>query len=74
MFSPALKYFGVTASELLYVGDEIKDFEEAQSAGAQFIGVTTGMTTAEEFAKAGITYTNNLTGVAQLLSTKPTRT
>ena len=73
VFDPALKQLGVKAAKLLYVGDEMKDYEAARNAGAQFIGVTTGMTTAEEFTQAGINYTNNLTGVAQLLSTKAPR-
>ena len=73
VFDPAKKYFKVTSAHMLYVGDEMKDYEAAKNAGAQFIGVTTGMTTAEEFTQAGINYTNNLAGVAQLLSAKDPR-
>jgi HAD superfamily hydrolase (TIGR01549 family) len=38
---------------ILYVGDDITDFRSAQAAGIDFIGVTTGTRTKEEFYRAG---------------------
>ncbi len=48
-FEQLCQHFGITAAELLYVGDEMKDYEATVNGGNQFVGVTTGMTTAEEF-------------------------
>lgn len=53
VFDRLLRNFGITAQRLLYVGDEEKDFRAATSAGAHFIGVETGMVTAQEFDAMG---------------------
>lgn len=53
VFDPLLRHFGITASRLLYIGDEAKDYRAAVSAGAHFIGVETGMVTAQEFDQMG---------------------
>jgi phosphoglycolate phosphatase-like HAD superfamily hydrolase len=63
VFAPLLGHFGIVASQLCYIGDEIKDFCAAQSTEAEFIGVTTGMTTAKEFDIVGAMYVTNLGGV-----------
>ena len=63
VFNPLLKHFGIAATSLLYVGDEEKDFKAASAAGARFIGVETGMSTAAEFQALGATYTNTVEGV-----------
>jgi HAD superfamily hydrolase (TIGR01549 family) len=60
VFDPLLKYFGITASNLLYLGDEEKDYRAARDAGALFIGVETGMNTANDFDRIGATHTNSL--------------
>lgn len=73
VLDPTRKHFGVKASKLLYVGDEMKDYKTALDAGSQFIGVTSGMTTPEEFADLDIPYTGNLAGVAELLRTADSR-
>ncbi len=53
VFNPTLERFGIAASKLLYIGDELKDYEAAQAADANFIGVCTGMSTASEFNNVG---------------------
>lgn len=39
------------SSEVLYVGDHLKDLQAARGAGFHFIGVETGLITKEEFEK-----------------------
>ena len=46
----ALSKLNITAEQALYIGDSTVDAETAASAGTNFIGVTTGMTTREELA------------------------
>ena len=45
----AMKHFKVTADQVLYVGDSLVDAATAVNAGVDFAGVTTGMTTVEDF-------------------------
>lgn len=45
----AIKKLGVKNEEVLYIGDNIIDAKTAQNAGVDFIGVTTGTTTKEDF-------------------------
>jgi phosphoglycolate phosphatase len=45
----AIRRFGVTPADVLYVGDSIVDAQTAENAGVDFAAVTTGMTTAEDF-------------------------
>ncbi len=66
-FEQMCQYFGITAAQLLYVGDEIKDYETTVNAGSAFVGVTTGMSTAEEFATRSIPYAQDIAELAQLL-------
>ncbi|MDP1607865.1 MAG: HAD-IA family hydrolase [Chlamydiales bacterium] len=57
VFEPTLKWLAenhIEPFEVVYVGDHLKDAEAAITAGFQFVGVTTGITPAEEFSKRGI--------------------
>lgn len=56
VFAPALATLGalgIRPAELLYVGDSLRDFDAARSAGLMFRGVRHGTTTRREFAEAG---------------------
>lgn len=55
VFEPLLTRLGAMPLRVLYIGDELKDYFAARDAGIPFIGVETGMATAEEFAAAGAT-------------------
>lgn len=47
----AIKQLGVERGETVYIGDSTVDAETGQAAGVAFIGVTNGVTTAEELAR-----------------------
>lgn len=47
----AIEKLNVKKGETLYIGDSIIDAETARNAGVDFVGVTTGTTTKEDFAK-----------------------
>lgn len=47
----AIEHFGVQKSDVLYTGDSYIDAETAQNAGVDFLAVTTGTTSAADFAK-----------------------
>lgn len=52
VFSPAKKWameYGIPPHRILYVGDGLHDMHAALDAGFRFIGVETGLTSAEEF-------------------------
>ena len=65
VFNPALQHFGITASRLLYIGDEMKDMRAITDAGGYFIGVESGMSTAEEFDKVGAIHVPTVKEVTQ---------
>ncbi|NCU37554.1 HAD family hydrolase [Candidatus Saccharibacteria bacterium] len=65
VFDPILEHFGIAANNLLYIGDEEKDYHVAASAGAHFIGVETGMSTAQEFDTLGAIHTKTIQGVTK---------
>ena len=46
----ALSRFGVSPGDALYTGDSLTDAAAAQNAGVAFLGVTHGVTTAEELS------------------------
>ena len=46
----AIDALGVSKEEVLYVGDNIIDAKTAQNAGVDFVAVTTGTNSAEDFA------------------------
>lgn len=55
VFVPALEWLdsqNVKASEVVYVGDGLHDMKAALGAGFSFIGVETGLVTAEQFREA----------------------
>lgn len=46
--------YGIAAEHILYVGDDVTDHSAANTAGIDFIGVTTGIRTEAEFKRSGI--------------------
>ena len=56
VFEPALAWLssqGIKPNEVIYIGDGLHDMKAALGAGFDFLGVETGLVTAEEFKKAG---------------------
>lgn len=54
--------------EVMYVGDALTDYYAARDAGLHFVGVTTGLITAEQFRDAGATHVvDRLGGVADIV-------
>jgi HAD superfamily hydrolase (TIGR01549 family) len=49
----ALQRTGISKDETMYVGDALTDWYAARDAGLHFIGVTTGLNSADEFKAAG---------------------
>lgn len=63
VFEPLLKWAAahdITPQEILYIGDGLQDMRAANAAGFAFLGVTTGLITAEEFASFGAATISNL--------------
>ncbi|PIU36695.1 carotenoid oxygenase [Candidatus Roizmanbacteria bacterium CG_4_8_14_3_um_filter_34_9] len=48
--------FDLDSSEVIYVGDEIRDVEACKKVGIKIIGVTWGLHTPEALQKAGVDY------------------
>ena len=57
---PFIRAFSVSANQLLYIGDELKDYELTVNSGAYFIGVGSGMATVEDFNDAGAIHVPSL--------------
>lgn len=55
----------IEPGEVVYIGDGLHDMRAALGAGFSFIGVTTGLVSAQEFSQEGAPY---MTGIAELLS------
>ena len=55
VFDDILDYFKISPEEVIYIGDQIKDYEAAKKKGIRFIAVTTGVNTAKEFENLGCT-------------------
>jgi HAD superfamily hydrolase (TIGR01549 family) len=56
VFIPAISWLhehGIQPQEVLYIGDSLQDMQASLGAGFNFIGVETGIITAEEFAVHG---------------------
>lgn len=65
----ALGQLGADKGEVLYVGDSTVDAETARAAGVAFVGVTHGMTTAEELARyPHLAVVESLEGLLPLVS------
>ncbi|HSW74419.1 MAG TPA: HAD hydrolase-like protein [Candidatus Saccharimonadales bacterium] len=63
VFEPAIAWLAsrhISPHETLYVGDGLHDMQAAIGAGFNFVGVTKGLVTADEFAEAGVTSIQNL--------------
>lgn len=70
VFEPILKSLrdADVKGGIVYVGDALTDYYAARDAGLHFVGVTTGLITAEQFRDAGATHVvDNLGGVANLV-------
>ena len=52
-----LKDFKLDGSEVIYIGDEIRDVEACKKAGIKMIGVSWGLHTIKALKKAGVDYT-----------------
>jgi HAD superfamily hydrolase (TIGR01549 family) len=56
VFDPAIAWLkdqGIDPAEVLYIGDGLHDMRAAVGAGFNFLGVETGLVTAEQFVAAG---------------------
>ena len=51
-----LKDFKLDGSEVIYIGDEIRDVEACKKAGTKMIGVSWGLHTVEALKKNGVDY------------------
>lgn len=67
VLEPLYNHFGITAQQLMYIGDEMKDYETTVNAGTLFTGVTTGMSTAKEFSAQRIPYVQDIAVLAERL-------
>jgi phosphoglycolate phosphatase-like HAD superfamily hydrolase len=61
-----IENYGIAKAGVVYVGDNGYDFLAARDAGLQFFGVTTGVTTREEFLALGLEEKNILSSMAEL--------
>lgn len=71
VFDPALELLdkvNIDRSDVVYVGDALIDHVAASTAGLQFIGVATGLVTAEQMLNAGISLVvDRVSGVLDVL-------
>lgn len=68
VFEPAVYYFqelGLTdVSQILYIGDSLRDYYAARDAGLRFIGIPNGVIEfPEDFARVGAEWVNNISEV-----------
>lgn len=66
VFEPSLQWFAkhqIQPSEVVYVGDHLKDLIAAKGAGLHFIGVSTGVVSAAEFIKHRALHVPNLSSL-----------
>ena len=71
VFEPLLKYLAdqkIESSQVLYVGDGLHDMKAALEAGFNFIGVTTGLVSAQQFTEAGVKSVAKLADIQDLIS------
>lgn len=70
VFEPTIKWLNeqeIAPNEVLYVGDGLMDMHAALGAGFHFIGVETGLTTKNQFAKHGVLSLPNLANLPSLV-------
>lgn len=63
VFEPALAWLQqqkIKPAEVVYVGDGLQDMKAALGAGFEFIGVSSGLVTQQEFAANGVTSVTKL--------------
>jgi HAD superfamily hydrolase (TIGR01549 family) len=63
VFEPALEWLkkqNINPNEVVYVGDGLHDMKAALGAGFEFIGITTGLVTQDEFKTNGAMSINKL--------------
>lgn len=68
VFDPTITWLeeqSIHSTEALYVGDSIRDMRAAIGAGFNFLGVETGLVTAEQFRGAGA---SSIPGIEHLIS------
>jgi HAD superfamily hydrolase (TIGR01549 family) len=68
VFEPALKWLkkhAILPSEVVYVGDHLKDQAAAKGAGLNFIGVATGLVSFAEFVQHQIPCINRLSSLIE---------
>lgn len=64
----AIKYFNSNKEEVLYVGDSIIDAQAAEKGALDFIGVTTGTTSKDEFEEYNnIKIVSNLSKILEVI-------
>lgn len=71
VFDPLLAsvaHIAVYPQNVLYVGDGIQDMYAANAAGLKFMGVTTGIVTADEFAEHGAQSIDDLSQLQRIIS------
>ncbi|MFO8016641.1 MAG: HAD hydrolase-like protein [Candidatus Woesearchaeota archaeon] len=61
-----LKVKGISKSEITYCGDSLMDFRTSSAAGVNFIAVTTGFATTEDFIREGVERENIIDSIAGL--------
>lgn len=70
VFLPTIAHFanlGVSATDLLYVGDSLDDGRAATGAGLNFIGIADHTTPQQLFVEAGFTSVNNFSALLDLI-------
>jgi len=66
MFTFAKKK-GINQNEILYVGDSLQDYSATKDANIDFIAITTGFNTKEEFTKQGLNKKFVINTLSQLI-------
>ncbi len=61
-----LLQLGISSQEVIYVGDNVVDYQAAAAKGISFIAVTTGFTTKEQFINLGLNAKNILHNFGEL--------
>jgi phosphoglycolate phosphatase-like HAD superfamily hydrolase len=70
VFGSALKWLAkhhIAPNEVLYVGDSLHDMRAAQDAGLNFIGVETGLVTAEQFSEHAVESIPTITALSKII-------